>query len=663
MRAAAADDPGEAPRRLHPAGQGEAARLHGGLGAPQAERSGAADGALQGPVPRERRAGGAADRAHVGHVSSCARHRRLPAASRPARTPAAAAARACSDAPVEIRARLLERRRRVDLHQVMRRLERQADGGTPPRGNAPGPRAMARGRGRRARIRRACTATASRSGSGSTASGRPPSARATRRCGPAPPSHQHDVGALGDGDQHPQAERGRIRPEAAAQAGCRPARRTPAIARSDQPGSGRTTTGVEASPSGPAGSGASGGQGPIAIVELAPLDADLDGRLHDHERVSDGRRAEGDRHLRDQPLAVDLHDDVRADRVDQHAAPERDHPACQVSCMPRLSSRTMVSDDAMEPLERLLNLVGLLLESPTPLTFDQIRDTLEAYQGDNIESVKRKFERDKDMLRAYGVPLEMTGTDVWDVEMGYIDPQGSLLPAGDLVHARGDHRAVPGRAERLGGDRGGAGRSQAPLRRRGRPPHRVGRRTAGGGERHGPDAADGRGRAPRATVVACGSAIEPPPAARAIARSTRSASCSAVGIGTWSGTTTGATTIRAFRLSRVTDATRRRRGGVDAARRLPRDRPRRGRPLERRRRPSARVAFGPAAAVLAEASLPGAHRERVRDDGWIDPVGPGGRMPRRSRRSFSATGRRRRSWNRRRCATRSCAGSTAAIGG
>ena len=91
--------------------------------------------------------------------------------------------------------------------------------------------------------------------------------------------------------------------------------------------------------------------------------------------------------------------------------------------MPRLSSRTMVSDDAMEPLERLLNLVGLLLASPTPLTFDQIRETLEAYQGDNIESVKRKFERDKDSLRAYGVPLEMTGTDVWDVEMGYTIPK------------------------------------------------------------------------------------------------------------------------------------------------------------------------------------------------------------------------------------------------
>jgi proteasome accessory factor B len=79
----------------------------------------------------------------------------------------------------------------------------------------------------------------------------------------------------------------------------------------------------------------------------------------------------------------------------------------------------MPADDAMTPLERLLNLVGLLLESERPLTFEQIRETLEAYGGDNLESAKRKFERDKDVLREYGVPLVMEGTDVWDVEQGY----------------------------------------------------------------------------------------------------------------------------------------------------------------------------------------------------------------------------------------------------
>ena len=47
----------------------------------------------------------------------------------------------------------------------------------------------------------------------------------------------------------------------------------------------------------------------------------------------------------------------------------------------------------MEPLERLLNLVGLLLETRVPLTFEQIRETLEPYRQENVDSAKRMFER------------------------------------------------------------------------------------------------------------------------------------------------------------------------------------------------------------------------------------------------------------------------------
>src|SRR5438093_2749710 len=83
----------------------------------------------------------------------------------------------------------------------------------------------------------------------------------------------------------------------------------------------------------------------------------------------------------------------------------------------------MPVDEAMEPLERLLNLVGLLLETEHPMTFEEIRRTLPAYGGDNLDSAKRKFERDKDVLREYGVPLEMAATDVWDVEQGYTIPK------------------------------------------------------------------------------------------------------------------------------------------------------------------------------------------------------------------------------------------------
>ena len=40
-----------------------------------------------------------------------------------------------------------------------------------------------------------------------------------------------------------------------------------------------------------------------------------------------------------------------------------------------------------------LNLVGLLLETPRPLTFDQIRQVLEPYGQSNPESAKRMLAR------------------------------------------------------------------------------------------------------------------------------------------------------------------------------------------------------------------------------------------------------------------------------
>lgn len=74
----------------------------------------------------------------------------------------------------------------------------------------------------------------------------------------------------------------------------------------------------------------------------------------------------------------------------------------------------------MEPLERLLNLVGLLLETRVPLTFEQIRETLEPYGQENVDSAKRMFERDKDSLREFGVPLRLVDVDAWGTEQGYV---------------------------------------------------------------------------------------------------------------------------------------------------------------------------------------------------------------------------------------------------
>jgi proteasome accessory factor B len=77
----------------------------------------------------------------------------------------------------------------------------------------------------------------------------------------------------------------------------------------------------------------------------------------------------------------------------------------------------------MHPLERLLNLVALLLETDRPLTFEQIRGTLDAYGQEDKASAKRQFERDKDTLRQIGIPVETVPTDAWEVEEGYRIPK------------------------------------------------------------------------------------------------------------------------------------------------------------------------------------------------------------------------------------------------
>jgi proteasome accessory factor B len=78
----------------------------------------------------------------------------------------------------------------------------------------------------------------------------------------------------------------------------------------------------------------------------------------------------------------------------------------------------------MQPLERLVNLVALLLDSRRPLTFDEIRERMsEAYEQDDLDTAKRMFERDKGILRDVGVPIEVVATDAWDTEQGYTIPR------------------------------------------------------------------------------------------------------------------------------------------------------------------------------------------------------------------------------------------------
>ncbi|MDR1807760.1 MAG: WYL domain-containing protein [Propionibacteriaceae bacterium] len=87
--------------------------------------------------------------------------------------------------------------------------------------------------------------------------------------------------------------------------------------------------------------------------------------------------------------------------------------------------------------ERLMNLVICLLAATRYLTRDDIRRSVEGYAGLTDQAFERAFERDKEELRALGLPLEMGRADAWDGETdGYrIRRQDYELPPLDLTPA------------------------------------------------------------------------------------------------------------------------------------------------------------------------------------------------------------------------------------
>ena len=60
---------------------------------------------------------------------------------------------------------------------------------------------------------------------------------------------------------------------------------------------------------------------------------------------------------------------------------------------------------AGQKLERLLNLTALLLDARRPLTAEHIQGAL-GYPEDRV-AFRRAFERDKEELRAMGIPLRV----------------------------------------------------------------------------------------------------------------------------------------------------------------------------------------------------------------------------------------------------------------
>jgi proteasome accessory factor B len=88
----------------------------------------------------------------------------------------------------------------------------------------------------------------------------------------------------------------------------------------------------------------------------------------------------------------------------------------------------------MRRIERLINLIAALLESPRPLTAQEIREQISGYDQPNDDAFRRAFERDKEALRAMGIPLELRPSDPFaEVGDAYIIPKDKYyLPDLDL---------------------------------------------------------------------------------------------------------------------------------------------------------------------------------------------------------------------------------------
>lgn len=107
-------------------------------------------------------------------------------------------------------------------------------------------------------------------------------------------------------------------------------------------------------------------------------------------------------------------------------------------------------------VERVLNLLIYLLESPTPVTADDVRQTVSGYDDQSDDAFHRMFERDKDVLRRLGVPIKREALDAWEIDFGYtIDPDEYAIPDPGLSQEERVALSVAARMVRLGGSHAG----------------------------------------------------------------------------------------------------------------------------------------------------------------------------------------------------------------
>lgn len=98
--------------------------------------------------------------------------------------------------------------------------------------------------------------------------------------------------------------------------------------------------------------------------------------------------------------------------------------------------------------ERLMNLLITLLVARHPVPKDKLRDIIEDYRKSTAEGFEKMFERDKEELRAVGIPIVVEPVDkFFDDEVGYRIHRNALeLPPIELTP---DEAAVVGLAARV----------------------------------------------------------------------------------------------------------------------------------------------------------------------------------------------------------------------
>ena len=107
-------------------------------------------------------------------------------------------------------------------------------------------------------------------------------------------------------------------------------------------------------------------------------------------------------------------------------------------------------------IERILNLLAFLLTAGRPVTADEIRHTVAGCDRSSDEAWRRMFERDKDLLRQLGIPLELRPTDAWEVEHGYVvDQEEWALPDPGLTDEERTALLLAATVVRIGGNAAG----------------------------------------------------------------------------------------------------------------------------------------------------------------------------------------------------------------